>query len=216
MCMGKLYDCNCWAQPGGANDDTCDADRVCSGSVTDGIAEVTASPEMECTLGALKDFNEAKVEAFLEYMNICVAQFNDVYNTSTVVAVATPTKVETVSEKEANYKSDCDSYVAWKAAKPIWARAAYTVGQHEKGCEIGERLRANGGATVDKCEAECGALYGGIGCCQCNPQVCDFMHIHVYSGAYIHTCARAHTHTHTYTHTQFLSLPVATFILRTF
>ena len=102
MCMGKLYDCNCWAQPGGANDDACDADRVCSGSVTDGIAEVTASPEMECTLGALKDFNDVKFDAFLDYMGTCVAQFVDVYKASTSVTVATPTKVDTVSEKQLN------------------------------------------------------------------------------------------------------------------
>ena len=60
MCMGKLYDCNCWAQPGGTNDDKCNAERVCSGAVVDGTAEVTASSEMECTLGAIDDYLRTK------------------------------------------------------------------------------------------------------------------------------------------------------------
>lgn len=73
-------------------------------------------------------------------------------------------------QADGNYKSDCDSYVAWKAESRIWSGAAYTVRQHEKGCEIGEKLRDDGGATIEKCEAECGALYGGVGCCQCNSE----------------------------------------------
>ena len=182
MCMGKLYDCNCWAQPGGTNDDTCDADRVCSGAVIDGIAEVTAASEMECTLGAIDDYVNARAESFLDYVDTCVAQVDDAYNVSTAVAVATPDKVETTSEKEAKYKSDCDSFVAHIRTYRDWTGSANSPGQHQKGCEIGAELRAGSGASVEVCESRCAALYGGHGCCQCNAQVRYVKHTHT------HTC----------------------------
>ena len=90
--------------------------------------------------------------------------------------------IETSSEKEAKYKSDCDSFVAHITTYRDWTGSANSPGQHQKGCEIGAELRAGSGASVEVCESRCADLYGGHGCCQCNAQVRYVKHTHT------HTC----------------------------